>query len=150
MVSMPHRWFFVIHRAKLAFLRERFGGLDVESRLLPLLCRLHEAEGLRQEDLSGESGLDKTTIAHAVKRLVQLGYVVRERNEGDRRCYHLALTPRARALVPSVIEAMAEWEQELMSDFTPEEVRALDDYLRRMAAHADARARQTSDSEDAG
>jgi ABC-type phosphonate transport system ATPase subunit len=40
MVSMPHRWFFVIHRAKLAFLRERFGGLDVESRLLPLLVPL--------------------------------------------------------------------------------------------------------------
>lgn len=148
MASMPHKWFFVLHRGKLAFLRERFGGLDVEARLLPLLCRLHETEGLRQEDLSGETGLDKTTIAHAVKRLEHLGYVSRERWPGDRRCYHLALTSRAKALVPSVIEAMAEWERGLTSDFTPEEARALEDFLSRMAARALGRAQSPANQGD--
>jgi len=148
MASMPHKWFFVIHRGRLAFLRERFGGLDVEARLLPLLCRLHEIEGLRQEDLSAESGLDKTTIAHAVKRLVQLGYVSRERGHGDRRCYHLALTPKAKTLVPSVVEAMGEWEKGLTSDFTPNELRALEDYLSRMAARAVGRAQLPASGRD--
>ena len=142
MVPMHHRWFFIIHRWRHAFLRERFGGLDVEPRLLPLLCRLYECEGLRQEDLSTESGLDKTTIAHAVKRLVQLGYVSRERCLDDRRSYRLALTERARSLVPAVISAMEEWERSLTRDFTPGETASLDEYLQRMAANAEACSRR--------
>lgn len=138
-MSMHHRWFRVIHRGRLAFLREHFSGLDVEPRLLPLLCRLHEDEGLRQEDLREESGLDKTTVAHAVKRLVQLGYVSRRRSPADGRSYCLALTEKAKALVPSVIDAMSEWETSLTSNFSVDEVRAVDDYLRRMAANAETR-----------
>jgi DNA-binding MarR family transcriptional regulator len=138
-MSMHHKWFRVIHRGRLAFLRERFGGLDVEPRLLPLLCRLHDEEGLRQEDLRAESGLDKTTVAHAVKRLVQTGYVSRKRSPADGRSYSLALTEKAKALVPSVIDAMSEWETSLTSDFSVDEVRAVDDYLQRMAANAQTR-----------
>ncbi len=138
MLSTHHRWLLMIHRGRHAFLRERFGSLGVEPRLLPLLCRLYEGQGLRQEDLSNESGLDKTTIAHAVKRLVERGYVSRERCVGDRRSYRLALTEKAMAVVPAVVDAMAEWERSLTSDFGPDELRALDDYLRRMAANAGA------------
>lgn len=79
----------------------------------------------------------ETTVAHAVKRLVQLGYVSRKRSPVDRRSYSLALTEKAKALVPSVIDAMNEWETGLTSDFSFEEVRAVDDYLRRMAVNAE-------------
>ena len=136
-MSMHHKWFRVIHRGRLAFLRERFGGLEVEPRLLPLLCRLHDEEGLRQEDLRAESGLDKTTVAHAVKRLVQLGYVSRKRSPADGRSYSLALTDKAKALVPSVIDAISEWETGLTSDFSVDELRTVENYLRRMAANAE-------------
>lgn len=137
-MSMHDRWFLVIHRWRHLFLRERFGGLDVEPRLLPLLCRLYAGHGSRQEDLSVESGLDKTTIAHAVKRLAELGYVSRERCLDDRRSYRLTLTEKAKALVPEIVHAMDEWESGLTSDFTPDELQALDDCLRRMAANAEA------------
>ncbi len=137
MESMHHRWFLVIHRSRHAFLRERFGHLDIEPRLLPLLRRLYGAEGLRQEDLSAESGLDKSTIAHGIRRLIDLGYVTRGPCPGDRRSYHLSLTEKANALVPAVDAAMQEWADGLTADFSPEEVRTLDAYLQRMADNAD-------------
>jgi len=142
-----HRWLFVISRARLAFLRERFGTLDVEPRLLPLLHRLHGAAGVRQEDLSLETGLDKSTIAHAVKRLVECGYVVREQCPVDKRCYHLALTTKAEALVPSIVRTMEEWDAALASGFTDEERGMLESYLQRMATSAEgACARQKPQS----
>jgi len=132
-----HRWLFVISRSRLAFLRERFGQLDVEPRMLPLLHRLSGATGVRQEDLSLETGLDKSTVAHAVKRLVELGYVDRTLCHEDRRCYHLALTQKAKALVPSVEQAMEEWNAALARGFSDEERIQLEGYLRRMAASAE-------------
>ena len=132
-----HRWLLVISRSRLAFLRERFGSLDVEPRLLPLLHRLYGTTGVRQEDLSLETGLDKSTVAHAVKRLVELGYVERTLCHEDRRSYHLALTQKAKALVPSVVEAMEEWNAALVAGFSDEERVQLEGYLRRVAASAE-------------
>jgi len=148
MESMQHRWFLVIHRSRHAFLRERFGNLDIEPRLLPLLRRLYGAERLRQEDLSAESGLDKSTIAHGVRRLIDLGYVTREPCPGDRRSYHLSLTEKANALVPAVDAAMQEWTDGLTAGFSPKEVRTLDGYLQRMADNADRCARTGPRSRD--
>jgi DNA-binding MarR family transcriptional regulator len=132
-----HKWLFVISRSRLAFLRERLGSLDVEPRLLPLLHRLYGAAAVRQEDLSLETGLDKSTVAHAVKRLVELGYVERTVCNEDRRCYHLALTQKAEALVPSVEQAVEEWNDALTGGFSEEERVQLEGYLRRMAASAE-------------
>jgi len=131
-----HKWLFAINRSRLAFLRERFGALDVEPRLLPLIHRLHGAAGVRQEDLSLETGLDKSTVAHAVKRLMELGYVERTLCDEDKRSYHLALTDRAEALVPSVAQALHEWNDALASGFSEDERSQLESYLYRMAENA--------------
>lgn len=128
--------FFVIHRVWHAFMRERLGELDMEPRLLYFIHHLQDVEGLRQEDLSVETGLDKTTVAHAVKRLVDLGYVSRERCAEDRRCYRLCLTTRGRQLAPAMMEAMEQWSTGLAAGFSEDEVRALDSYLRRIAQNA--------------
>ncbi len=130
------RWFFVIHRFRHAFLRERFSGLDLEIRLLPFIMLLSTREGIRQEDLSAHTGLDKTTVAHAVKRLVHLGYVSRERNPQDRRCYRLTLTSRSRDLVPRAREAMQDWHAGVLASFSEEERRMLEVLLSRMAEGA--------------
>lgn len=137
MESMHHRWFLVIHRSRHAFLRERFGGLDIEPRLLPLLRRLYGSERLRQEDLSAESGLDKSTIARAVRRVIDLGYVTRVPCLEDRRAYHLMLTEKARMLIPELDAAMDEWAAGVTAGFSDEELRQLDGYLRRMADGAE-------------
>jgi len=137
MESMRHRWFLLIHRSRHAFLRDRFRHLDVEPRLLPLLRRLSGPERLRQEDLSAESGLDKSTIARAVRRLIALGYVTREPCPEDRRAYHLMLTERARRLIPELDAAMEEWAAGLTAGFSDEELLQLDSYLRRMADGAE-------------
>jgi DNA-binding MarR family transcriptional regulator len=133
-----HRWLFAINRSRLAFLRERFGALDVEPRLLPLVYRLHGAIGVRQEDLSLETGLDKSTVAHAVKRLMELGYLERTQCCDDKRSYHLELTQKATALVPSIALAMTEWNAALARGFSDDERSQLESYLKRMAGSAEA------------
>ncbi|MBN1856424.1 MAG: winged helix DNA-binding protein [Dehalococcoidia bacterium] len=136
------RWFFIIHRCRHAFMRVRLGGRDVEPRLLPFLYHIQRVDGLRQEDLSLEMGLDKTTVAHAVKRLVGLGYVSRMIDPEDRRCYRLSLTENGISLYNKLGEVFRDWNKGLFSGFTEEELQIQEGFFRRMAENAKNLAQQ--------
>jgi len=130
------KWFFIIHRHRHAFMRARLRGHSLEPRLMPFLNHICRSDGLRQEDLSLEMGLDKTTIAHAVKKLVGLGYVSRQRDQQDRRCYRLSLTERGIALHTELGEVFRDWSKGLFEGFTEEERQTEEDFFRRMAENA--------------
>jgi len=109
---------------------------------------MHSVLPVHENDPLDNSGVRVIpTIAHAVKRLVECGYVVREQCPVDKRCYHLALTTKAEALVPSIVRTMEEWDAALASGFTDEERGMLESYLQRMATSAEgACARQKPQS----
>ena len=136
------KWFFIIHRHRQAFLRTRLGGRDVEPRLMPFLHHIRRSDGLRQEDLSLEMGLDKTTIAHAVKKLASLGYVSRQRDEADHRCYRLSLTESGITLYAEWGEVFRDWNAGLFDGFTSEERQTQEGFFHRMAQNAEKLASQ--------
>jgi len=140
------RWFFVIHRCRHGFFREHFAGLDLEPRFLPFVLLVSGRDGVRQEDLSTDTGLDKTTVAHAVKHLAQSGYVLRERNPADRRSYRLTLTPKGKNLVPRIRAAISTWHAGLLTGFTEDERRTLEEFLSRLAESAAALAGRSDSS----
>ncbi|WP_181763623.1 hypothetical protein [Streptomyces albidus (ex Kaewkla and Franco 2022)] len=53
-------------------------------------------------------------------------------HESDARSSRLHLTPKAREILPAATEAAAEANAEAFNAPTPEEVRRLTDYLRRL------------------
>ncbi len=136
------RWFFIIHRHRHAFMRTRLRGHNLEPRLMPFLYHVWRSDGLRQEDLSLDMGLDKTTIAHAVKKLVGLGYVSRQRDQEDRRCYRLSLTERGIAVHNELGEVFRDWRTGLLEGFAEDERETLESFFRRMAENAERLAHQ--------
>jgi len=73
--------------------RLRQQGLNfTQTRMLSFLA---EHPGSRQEDLRAHVDMDKGGVAHAVRRLVELGYVHRKLDPGDGRVRLLDLTPAA-------------------------------------------------------
>jgi len=103
---------------------------------MPFLYHVHHRDGLRQEDLSLEMGLDKTTIAHAVKKLVGLGYVSRQRDQADHRCYRLSLTGNGIALHDELGEVLRDWNAGLFEGFSEEERHTQEEFFQRMAENA--------------
>ena len=106
-----YRWFFVLNRYHHAFIRKRLGGRSLEPRMMAVLHHIERGDGPSQEELSAHMGLDKTTVAHAVKSLVEKGYVLRNRDESDRRVYRLSLTDEGKSRIivckPAVAPAPA-------------------------------------------
>jgi len=132
-----YRWFFVLNRYHHAFIRKRLGGRSLEPRMMAVLHHIERGDRPSQEELSAHMGLDKTTVAHAVKSLVEKGYVRRSRDESDRRVYRLSLTNEGQSLHRSIGEVFDEWGQALFEGFSADELERLESVLERIAANAE-------------
>ena len=130
------RWFFIINRHRHAFMRERLGGGGLEPRMMPYLHHIQRGDALSQEELSADMGLDKTTVAHAVKGLVEKGYVLRTRDDVDRRVYRLSLSPEGEQLHLGLREVFKEWNSGLFEGFSNSELDELELVFKRLAENA--------------
>jgi DNA-binding MarR family transcriptional regulator len=68
-------------------------GSDLTPRQFAVLAALARHETASQTDIVRETGIDRSTLADIVKRLVARGSLVRRRARHDARAYAVRLTP---------------------------------------------------------
>lgn len=101
------------------------GGLRVSMSEVFALGALADGGPLSQQDLAGRLGLEKSTVSRLVAGLVERGWVVRERDPGDRRFYRLTLTPAGDAAARRVGDDLRDHHGRLLSTLTETERQAL-------------------------
>jgi DNA-binding MarR family transcriptional regulator len=74
----------------------------VTPRQLAVLLTIAAHEGLSQTGLVERTGIDRSTTADIVRRLVKRGYVQRRRSRTDIRAYVLRLTGEGRELLDTM------------------------------------------------
>ncbi|NGY03692.1 MarR family winged helix-turn-helix transcriptional regulator [Solimonas terrae] len=98
------------HRALLSEIETVFAD-ELSIRHFAILSVLHHRGGLRQTDIAGVIGIDRTTTMKIVDELEQSGMVRRSPHSEDRRANALDLTDKGRAwrerMLPGVIEQEA-------------------------------------------
>jgi len=104
----------------------RYGQMYLDKELKPyhigsgqfyLLMPLFKKDGVNQESLVQSINLDKANVTRAVQKLVEEGYVFRQRNDDDLRSYRIFLTDKGRAIEPDLKKIALEWENILLSSF---------------------------------
>lgn len=126
----------VIHRYGHSYFDSVFADINIGHGPRNFLAALFCREGMTQEELSESLMMDKTTTARAIRKLVDEGYVVRRRDEKDRRYYHLYLTDKAKMLAPRIWEARARWAEVLSRGFSEEEKEMIYNLFNRLAENA--------------
>ena len=101
-----------------------------------MLVYLAHNEGTRQEDIRAFIDADKGGVAHSIKRLVEKGYVARERDPQDKRAYTIRLTDEGRAFFEEFASVMQEWTDQMVAGFSSEELKLAEGFLQRMADNA--------------
>jgi DNA-binding MarR family transcriptional regulator len=100
--AVPHdRLAHLVKDATRAFVRAlqvRLAEHGVSFGHWTFLRILWERDGLTQKQLSDEAGVMEPTTFAAVTAMERLGYVRREQRPGNRKNFHVSLTPRGRAL----------------------------------------------------
>lgn len=126
---MLHRY----ARRRFAQGAARYGIADTQ---FPVLVSLLREDGKSQDELAAEHLLDKATIARAVAKLEELGYVTRQPDDSDRRIKRVRVTDKARAIEPELHRMRDEWSAVLTEGFSDRERATLLALLGRMVENA--------------
>lgn len=72
-----------------------------------------------QDDVARRLGMDKSSVAKLVFKLIELGYVERAVNPRDRRQYKLYLTERGVEKTEEFLHLLIEWEESVFGAVGP-------------------------------
>jgi len=107
-------------------------GIELNSAQGRILFVLWERDGIPITELAQATMLSKSTLTSMLDRLEEAGHLRREPSPEDRRVTLITLTERNRLLRDRYDRVSNEMTELFYEGFSPEEVTAFEDYLRRV------------------
>jgi DNA-binding MarR family transcriptional regulator len=100
-------------------------------RQYAVLATVEQNEGASQTMLVRRSGIDRSTLSEMMRRMMDRGLLVRERNREDARAYTVRLTEEGRRLLRQA-EPIARHVDQMLLDAMPPERR--EEFLQRLSS----------------
>ena len=102
-----------IGRLGIAYARERIDDPKLSTVQYKVCVTIYNEPGLSQDAVSRELGMDKSSIAKLIAKLMSDDVVYRTTNPKDHREYQLYLTEKGQALTQEFVDYLFEWETNL-------------------------------------
>jgi DNA-binding MarR family transcriptional regulator len=125
----------LIHRARYAIglaLDQKLADLNLTSRQLLVLAAVSTKEGASQTHLVNATGIDRSTMADLVRRLIKKDLLQRVRAVEDRRAYSVSLTNKGRLDLSNALQIASSFERGFFVAHLDVEARAFLLHLRRV------------------
>jgi DNA-binding MarR family transcriptional regulator len=113
------------------------GTRDLTKQQLTVLAALEHHDGVSQTALVEMTGIDRSTLAEMVRRMLERGLLSRERTEEDARANAVAITQAGRKSLRSARTAAERAEKALLEPLPATERQRFLKYLATIAAAAD-------------
>jgi DNA-binding MarR family transcriptional regulator len=130
----------LLHRAlqlALDFHAEAGGEAGLTQRQFTVLSAAAAADGLTQNDLVRATGIDRSTLADLVARLLAKGLLQRERSATDARANSVRLSDAGREALGAGAGAAADADERLLALLSPKKRETFIKTLGALAAAAD-------------
>ena len=125
----------IIHRHGMIYMDRELASLGLGRGTYLFMVTLFHNDGMRQEELTRELGINKGTTTRAVSKLEKLGYVRRQGDPDDRRAYRVMLTEKAMAIKKAFLDVLINGTEVLARGFTQAERDRALGLLKRMGAN---------------
>jgi DNA-binding MarR family transcriptional regulator len=112
--SMIHLLHRASQRASEIFAIET-RDFDLTARQFAVLSTVAQHEGLSQTDLVRLTGIDRSTLADVVQRLLKRGIIQRERTTQDGRTYAVTLSADGRELLDAIKPSVRRADRAVLS-----------------------------------
>ena len=90
------------------------GATELTKQQFTLLCALDQNDGVSQTALVEITGIDRSTLAEMVRRMLEKGLLSRERTEEDQRANAVAISPSGRKALRGARNAADRAERTLL------------------------------------
>ncbi len=111
------------------------GGKGLTPRQYAILLALSENEGVSQTDLVERTGIDRSTLADVVRRMIKKGLVLRRRTKEDQRAYAVRLSEKGRIALNETIAAANAADQRVLASLSADKRKQ---FLENLAAVANS------------
>lgn len=88
-------------------------GIDVSKEQMIILMKLHEKDGLTQNELAIKTFRDKSSLARLLSKMERKGYILRQQSKEDKRINEVFMTAlgkttfeKTRPLIKNIIDMM--------------------------------------------
>lgn len=88
-------------------------------RQFAVLAAVAENEGQSQTDLVEATGIDRSTLADIIRRMLKKGLLTRKRTRTDARAYAVRLTPQGRQALESALPGARRADARMLSALPP-------------------------------
>ena len=88
---------------------------DLTKQQYTVLVAVEQNEGVSQTDLVSLTGIDRSTLAEMIRRMIEKGHLSRERTESDQRANAVHLAPSGRKALRGARAANDRVEKALLS-----------------------------------
>ncbi|MEI7855965.1 MAG: MarR family transcriptional regulator [Methanomicrobiales archaeon] len=139
----------ITSRGRFIFLNDRLRPLGLSAGQIPVLMLLYNEQNITQETLVRHYQIDKGTIARAVKKLEDAGFIRRITDPGNRRAVRLFLTEKGELVAPVLRRINREWEEQVCSGLSKMEKETLTTLMRTVAQNSYKHIENTGERADA-
>ena len=126
----------ITSRGRFIFLNDRLRSLGLSAGQFPVLMLLFKEQNIIQETLVRHYHLDKGTIARAVRKLKDAGYIRCIIDPDNRRAVRLFLTEKGEHVAPVLQAIHQEWEEQVLTGLSHEEKETLNSLMRTVAQNS--------------
>ncbi|MCO6381284.1 MAG: winged helix-turn-helix transcriptional regulator [Vannielia sp.] len=121
-----------LHQIHIGLFAEACAGLDLTAVQYAMLSVLYGGDEFDQLSLSKAVGIDRTSGADVIKRLVRRGLATRTPSEADRRARVVKITEEGREFVRRVRPMMEEAQDKFIAPISTEECEVFMGILRKL------------------
>jgi len=135
-VEFVGQLFFRLWRASHTRTAETLNSIGLTPARFALLNVLGARDGVIQQQLSADMGVDPSAMVKLIDELESAGLAKRRRRPGDRRAWEVSITPKGRRTLERARRLAAQVEDEVLGGLTAGDRRQLVTLLRRALVSA--------------
>lgn len=98
---------------------------NVTPRQFVILATVATREGASQTKIAEMTGIDRSTLADTINRLIQKGLITKHRMKNDARTYSVSITEIGRETLKHAAENAKKVDEKLLMKLTPDDRSAL-------------------------
>lgn len=127
------KWISRLYKHHEQFIDEKLEAYNLKHSEANLLMHLYrDKDGVNQEVLTANLGVDKATVSRAVKGLLKKSYLFRQRSLEDGRVNLIFLSEKAEGIKLIVREVYQDWFDFIMGDIPDNEAKVMLRNLKKM------------------
>jgi len=128
-----HKLHLIVHKKLIRYLRSELEPYDFNRGEIPLLYKLiKKGDGKTQTEICDMLYVSKSTTSKIIQSLVKKGYLLKERDDKDRRITRIYLTEKKDEVKDLLKKLDERAEDKMLEGFDDEEMEQLREFLERI------------------